>query len=121
MTEQKIQKLELELGGIYEEFGGLDNPQARSLIAKIEIERGLNPDKIHDNLTRKYGPYRYFNNLMDEYSRKVISLDITGALQILEDYKHKMVAENQKHYLPIIHSLYKRVGEIALQCLGKTK
>ncbi len=119
--KKKIRELEKELSDVYEEWGGLDNAPARELIEQIEREKGLNPEYIHEELSKRYGPYKSFRELTEEVYTKAARLDITGALKIICEHQNKMVHEGQQYYLPIINSLIKRLENLALECVGQTK
>ena len=71
--------------------------------------------KIHEKLMKEHGRYDRFDELMSEYSMNIRSLNITGVIVTICNFKEDVISRGLQNFMPIFHALEKRVMHIALE------
>jgi hypothetical protein len=96
--------------------GGMEqSPRAREIYRKLTNEEERDPYKIHEKLMKEHGRYDRFDELMSEYSMNIRSLNITGVIVTICNFKEDVISRGLQNFMPIFHALEKRVMHIALE------
>ena len=73
------------------------------------------PEKVHAELSRDYGSYPQYGELMDRYYACARKMDVSGAIIVLIEFEEKMRKNKQTQFLPLISTLNARLTDFALE------